>query len=542
MDSARAEYRVAKATTARSRARGLAPMGAGADFHYRSEVDYQRIGELAWDCYRNDEVVGQGVDRLIDLIFRDEGLLPDPDTGSAALDALIKADWQAWAEDREACDIQGESTLHDLARLAARHRVVAGDMVVLLLESGHLQGIEGYRMRTPKNAAGRKNPCVHGVVLSPYRKALEYWFTKDDIDVNRAPQRVDEMEKVRVRDAEGHRQALHIFDPTRISQTRGVSALVRMMETAAQFGDLTWATLIKAQTAACFAILAEQDGKSAPASAVALGPRTTESGADDFVKILEQIAPGMFYRGKPGEKLTGFSPNIPNAEFFDHARLILMVLAINLGIPVEVLLLDSSQTNFSGWRGAMDIAKTTLRRFRRQMVVQFYRPVYRWRVRRLLASNPEAAALASGPVDAGDDRGEVAPLRHEWKPPRDPYIEPLKDASADKMIVESGLDSPRNVMAARGLDIAVVHRDLVWDNKKLIMAALEAEADIRKAFQEWTGDWRDLLNPWRPNVAGSPESGGGSLEEEGEGKGTTEEHGKARKAGRASGDKEQGDA
>lgn len=517
MDSARAEYRAAKATVARSRARGLAPMGASADFHYKNEADYLRIGELAWDCYRNDEVVGQGVDRLIDLVFRD-GLIPDPDTGVAELDALIKEDFSTWGGSRESCDISGESTLHGMARLAGRHRVVAGDMAVLLLESGQLQAVEGYRMRTPKNARGRKEPCIHGVVLDAYRRPKEYWFAKDDIGTETALTRVDEVNKYRAFDGDGHRQVLHVFDKNRVSQTRGVSAMVRLLETAAQLSDLQWATLVKAQANACFAILSEQEAKAgSPTSGVALGPRTTETGADGFIKTMEMLAPGMVYRGKPGEKLKGYAPNIPNAEFFDHSRLILMFIAINLGVPVEVLLLDSSQTNFSGWRGAMDIAKTGLRRFRQDMVDQFYKPIYEWRVRRLLASNERAAALAAGAAD-GDDTRAVNALRHEWKPPRDPYIEPLKDASADKMIVENGLDSARNVMGARGLEVSVVHRDLVHDNKHLILLALRAEREIRTEFEGWAGDWRDLLNPWRVNGGQAAPAG-----DEGEEEGTTTE-------------------
>ena len=37
--------------------------------------------------------------------------------------------------------------------------------------------------------------------------------------------------------------------------------------------------------------------------------------------------------GFPGESLKGFSPNVPNPEFFQHAKLILTILASNLDLP-----------------------------------------------------------------------------------------------------------------------------------------------------------------------------------------------------------------
>jgi lambda family phage portal protein len=519
LEGARAEYRVAKASKARSRARGISPMGSGADYHYANEGDFFRVMELARDCDRNDPIVGQGIDRLIDLVMRD-GMVCDPDTGSDELDAMLAADWAEWSESRDACDVSGRASLHTLARLAARHRVVDGDFFLLLLESGQVQGVEAHRCRTPMNVRNdrRKLPVVHGVELNQYRRPVRYWFTKDEIRLQDQITKVGEMAQVPAYDADGDRNVLHIAQPDRVSQTRGVTALVRILETAGQHDDLQWATLVKAQANACFALMVEQEGgRAMPTGGVQLGPRDTETSADGFTKVLEQIAPGMIYRGRPGEKLSGYAPNIPNAEFFDHSRLILTVLAINLGLPVMVLLLDPSETNFSGWRGAMDTAKAGLRRFRRQMVEQFYRPIYQWRVRRLLAENPDAARLAEvAGVDA---------FRHFWKPPHDPYIEPMKDAQADALIIEKGLDSRRNVLASRGLDIAVVDADRVDDQKKLILQALEAAEAIAEAYPAWGGGWRDLLA--MAGEGGSPRSGGdgiptgdrGNEGEEGEGEG-----------------------
>src|SRR5690606_1028361 len=99
-------------------------------------------------------------------------------------------------------------------------------------------------------------------------------------------------------------------------------------------------------------------------------------------------APGIEYTGAPGEKLTGFSPNIPNAEFFEHARLILTFVAINLDMPLQMLLLDATATNFSGWRGAFDQAKIGFRQIQSWLLKRFYAPVYEWKLRQWIAEDP----------------------------------------------------------------------------------------------------------------------------------------------------------
>lgn len=487
MGAAHAEYRVARASKARSRARGISSLGSNADYHYRSEADYLRIIELARDCDRNDQVVGQAINRLVNMVFRD-GITADPDTGNTDLDAIIAADWKAWAEDRERCDCAGERSLQKLARLGFRHTVVDGDVQFLLLRDGTLQPSEGHRLRTPQNVDNdrRTRKVVHGIELDEARRHLNYWFTKDPVGLNDPVVKVGEVVKRPARTPEGYRNVLHLYRPERLSQTRGISALSRILETAGQHDDLQWAQLVKANVAACFAIFRERAANvGLPTGSAAIGPRTEETNStDDFVKILEQLAPGMILEGQPGEKLQGFSAAIPNEEYFKHVSLILSIIAVNLDIPVIVLLLDPSATNFSGWRGAMDAAKPALQRFRADMIEQFYQPIYQWRVRRLLDENPRAAALAQ--------RRKVNPLGVGWKPPHDPYIEPLKDAEADKVIITEGLNSRRNVLASRGLDIEVVDRHRVQDRGRLLQGAFE-EAERLRALGMDDITWRDLI-------------------------------------------------
>jgi len=123
---------------------------------------------------------------------------------------------------------------------------------------------------------------------------------------------------------------------------------------------LQFAQLIKAQIAAAYAVIRERDiqMETPPLDPGEVTPG--DPGSPEYQLIQEmmrtgvEIGPGMEWIGAPGERLSGFSPNIPNTEFFQHAKMLLTFLAINLDLPLAVLMLDPSDTNFSGWRRGLE--------------------------------------------------------------------------------------------------------------------------------------------------------------------------------------------
>ena len=61
--------------------------------------------------------------------------------------------------------------------------------------------------------------------------------------------------------------------------------------------------------------------------------------------------------------------------------MLLGILAVNLDLPLCVFLLDASETNYSGFRGAIDQARQRWREIQSWMMGSFHGPVYEWKVR-----------------------------------------------------------------------------------------------------------------------------------------------------------------
>lgn len=480
-DSLRSDYAAAKASRFRRRRTGIASGGSGADYHYRNEGDYLRLIEQARDMDRNDAAVGPVINQAVNCTLQC-GFTLEPRTGDRKLDADLYYRWEDWAEDPEKCDIQAEHTFDDLTALAFRDQLVAGDDIALFTDTGALQLIEGHRVRTP---SGTKRNVVHGVLLDDHRRRIQYWVTKDDIEPSTPLRRVSDVQAYDTRDAEGNRQIAHLYNPKRVTQTRGVTALAPIFDVLGMFEDLNFAKLVQAQIVSCIAIFRMRTEQGPPGD-MQLGEAVEEQRGDGSTRIVEGIAPGLEITGAPGETLEGFSPNVPNPEFFPHVKLILTLVSINLGLPLFTVLLDASDTNFSGWRGAYDQAKMGWRRNQKAIVSRWYKPIYRWKVRQWLAEDPALRNAAQ--------RNGIDIFGHKWTPPGWPYIEPLKDASADLLRVRNGLISPRRLHAERGRDWEEVADEIVADNAYAIRRAKRMAAKLNTQFPDDPVHWRELLS------------------------------------------------
>jgi lambda family phage portal protein len=472
----RADYSAARGSQYRRPRRGLPAMGSHADYHLRNEFDYYRMMEMARDYDRNDVIVSQMVDRAVLNTVRG-GFALDCTTGDPGLDEAIEARWAEWSGDPEQCDVAGEHTWNDMVALAFRQELVDGDHFLLGVNGGALQSIEAHRVKTPSNT---KRDVVLGVKLDEFRRRLEYWVTKEDVAPASTVQRVSDIMQYPARDADGLLQVFHLYDPSRTSQTRGVTSFAPIFDSLSMFEDINWATLVKQQAAAAIFLIHSRaqslDGISSYASPTG---ETREN------RIIDKLAPGMEIFGEPGETIQGFAPNIPSPAFLEHMKMTLTLIGINLGMPLVMLLMDAKETNFSGFRGAMDQARDGFRRNQERLIRRIYNPVYAWKMSQWMLEDPAIARVVAG-------NSAIKLMGHNWNPPQWPYIDPYKDAQADAMRMDKNLTSPRRLHAERGRNYYEVIGELVEDRAALIRRAAAEAKKINAEFPEAGVVWQDL--------------------------------------------------
>ena len=479
------DYDLARPNRYRRTRTGVLTMGSSADFHVRIGYRLLAITEQARDMRRNDAAIGPIIDRAVQNTVGG-GFMVKPKTSDPAVDRDLFDGFTDWSTDPDQCDLAQERSFHDYEVQLVDSTLTDGDMAVVAHDNDSLELVESHRIRTPLNTSLN---VVHGVLLDDHRRRLQYWIAKDDINPLDVIKTVTSLTKYDVRDKNGNRQVMHVYNPKRVSQTRGVTALAPIADLGGIFQDLNFAKAVQAQAVSCFAFIEKSAMGSGKLPSVdqLLGARWNDVQGDGSVRTIEGTAPGMYVKSPEGKEITGFSPAVPNAEFFDHVKLILTLMGVNLGVPLCLLLLDGSETNFSGWRGAVDEARRGFRRNQRWLIERFHRPVYLWHVRRRLKQDPILLRAA----------GRLGPLiyRHKWQPPAWPYIDPRVDGASDLLLIKNGMFSPSHIATRNGFDFDDMLEEIASDHEKAIARAMEGVRRLVGKYPEQatTLSWRDIV-------------------------------------------------
>lgn len=218
----------------------------------------------------------------------------------------------------------------------------------------------------------------------------------------------------------------HVFMKTR-NNIRGVTWLHAALETLKDLDDYLAALKMKAKIEACFTILIQQTANSQSAPIAGRSQRQEED--------VEEIAPGLVRRLKPGEDAKAFDPGNSSG----HSALLqtfIRMAAIAAGLTYDQAYSDLTGANYSSLRaGKMEFNRSVSRRqwVFEQMAVQ---PICQW-----FAEIGHVSGLWSSPNFVAN----VSPA------PSD-FVDPKKDGDAEKQEVEMGFATWSKKVADRGTD------------------------------------------------------------------------------------------
>ena len=488
MEGLRADYSAGK----RSRyLRERQNLGGSGDAHIANVAEFERIREFVRDMDRNEGIVGPFVDRAVVNQIQ-TGFRAEPETGDEALDSELKSRFAEWAGDARECDHNWEHTFWQQCLYLLRSTYIDGDAFALLTEAGSLQLLESDRCVSPARSGAN---IVHGVELDGRRK-IAFHFTADTGKSRASSQSTT---RRRASDEFGNPEVLQIRNPQtakRMTMSRGVSAFAPVFFRLGMHEDTQFATLVQRQVVSMLAFFFERGSEWSGGKAT-LGRASTESvlSNDENSSTVEKVAPGMVVRGAKGEKLVPVNSSVPNPEYFPFVKLILTEIGISIGVPLVLAMMDASESNFSGFRGAVDAARMGFRVNQKWFVEGFLREVWRWKVRGWI----DQGAANGGLADAA--RRNPAVFRVRWTPPNWPYIQPLDDANANAIKLDSGQVSPSKFAAENGFDWPEHVEEIVRDNALLVRAAKAAAAEINSEYPDNPVHWREIASL---NLRGNP--------------------------------------
>lgn len=345
-------------------------------------------------------------------------------------------------------DAKGDKSGPGVERMMAKELYRCGEATSLLLKSGKLQLIEAEQivgLGLNKDGITRNEEgAATEYSIAPYQ---EY----GGVDVARAVKRAAQF-------------VLHAVDPDRPSSSRGVppcnSTFSQLRRVDSIFNSEALARDLQSRLA--IAITKEggpQWGKNASKA------DTSKTGAEgDPAARLLQIDRGLIYTGKPGDKVESLQRSAPGANFEAELIPFLRSLGGPLGIPLELLFMDWTKTNYSQSRAILEQAYLTFARWQCLLKDFFLTPVFQWALERAIVAGEFASTQP-------DDY-----LAHEWIVPAWPWIDALKEAQAYGEQLDRGLATHAQVLKQRNID----RGDYLAQRKREVIDGIKVAQEIEK--------------------------------------------------------------
>jgi lambda family phage portal protein len=240
------------------------------------------------------------------------------------------------------------------------------------------------------------------------------------------------------------RDILHIFLPLAAGQLRGIPWLAPVMLTLSDYDELQDALLMAAKISAMFAgfLTNNNDTGTIPFDG-------TQSGENLEVSL----EPGTVKMLPAGYSMQFSSPqNLPVS--IEFGKLTLQSIAAGMGLPDWMLTGNVSQVNYSTARAAMIQLRTRVEAIQfNTLLPLLIRPIYE----RVITS-----AILSGKLDV-----ELSDaLAFDMYPSKMAHLDPSKEAEGEKIAVESGFKSRRQVVAELGYSVEDIDLQIFADRER----------------------------------------------------------------------------
>jgi lambda family phage portal protein len=259
------------------------------------------------------------------------------------------------------------------------------------------------------------------------------------------------------------RSVLHVYDPQRPGQRRGVPMLAAAIVRLHELDKFEDATLLRQQLANMFAAFVRQPPQideelTDPLTGLKVDP-STERG-------VTSLEPATIQELAPGEQIDFSDPPDAAATHVDFVKSHLRAAGAAVGVPYEV---------FSGDWGATNdrLARVVLNQYRRRVlrfvwstfVPQFLQPVYRAWLSHTLS------LITTSFVDAT----RVSWSLHAW-----PYVHPVQDVASVQAAIRAGLTSRAAAVGETGESAEQIDVEQAEDNARADGLGLRYDSDGRQ--------------------------------------------------------------
>lgn len=394
--------------------------------------------ERARDLVRNNPYAANLVRKLATNIVG-KGITPTARTSDEARRDVLRRNWEAFVANS---DPEGLTNFYGQVSLAVRTVAESGECLIRWIPANpkkigtplQCEIIEPDYLDTTKNMEiDGGGLIVQGVEYDAQGRRVAYWLFErhpgDNVLVRGGLMATSQRRLTS--------EYTHMFDRLRAQQIRGVTWLAPVAVDMRDVDDFEYAERLRKKISACFGVFIQRDDLTDP---VPLGATASESavgpdGMTPTTRALEKVSPGIINYLRGGETPTLITP--PEAQGYgDYMVIQLQAIAAGVGVPYHTMTGDLRQANYSSLReGKLD----------------FWGLIDHWQSFMVI---PQACDGAWSRVHAANLRWELGPeiwSPADWIVPRRPWVDPLKDMTAEALEMKLALKSYPMALHERGL-------------------------------------------------------------------------------------------
>lgn len=422
--------------------------GGSGDDHL-NQLTLWELREISHELVRNNGMVKGAIDRLVQNVLGPEGPSLQSRTEDEKQNDEVESDWDQWLEND--ADISGRLHGQVLLQKCKQGEYEGGDHFVQLDDTarngnGSLRAFEGDRVLTPVGVEAVNGlPVLNGIAFDPSTGEPKWYFVANNYPING---------KCLEQDGKWIRAETIVpfCNPNRLSQGRGQPILTPSFRDIDDLDDMMLYEKIGSKLVASQGFVVETEDPLGFADAM----RDT-SNSDERI---EELEPGAINYLKPNESMKSIQNNRPGNNFEPFTRLISRFIGLPIGMPIELLLLDFSQINFSGSRQLLHLAQLGFRAEQFRTGCQLSK-IYKWWLNLPVRKNK---------YNSADPKFGL----HEWGFPGWPSPNPREDAMAFDLELKNMTRSRHDYCRSKGRDFEKTSSEL--EREKKLLADLQPPA------------------------------------------------------------------
>ena len=356
-------------------------------------------------------------------------------TGKSELDKKIESLWHEWTKARN-CDVTGQQSLNQLLRMAITRKKVDGGILFIKCHTDdgiipfQLQAIEVDELDTtvisPRN---KENRVIGGIEYNQYGKPVGYYIRKYDI------------QGYNILDAQYYeaKDVIFMCSKSRPSQAREVSDMAQTLTRIRDINEFLNTIAIKERVLACLSVFITQD---TPQTGIG-GRSNKEFDGQKYNYQGKTLTPGMIQYLNSGDKVSTVQPTGQAVDATAFVKQQMRMVGSGQGVSYEVVSRDMSESNYSSARQGIIEDELTYQEDI-EIVESFLDEVYDCFI---------ASAYLSGKLTIehfGTNSDNY--LKHKWIKAPKRWIDPAKEANANKTALLTGEKTFVDLASEHGKD------------------------------------------------------------------------------------------